>query len=101
MKISVIIPVYNEATTLDACLTAIARLRPQPFEVIVVDNNSTDNSAAIARSYPFVTVISETRQGVVHARSRGFDAASGDIIGRIDADTLVDPDWTKQIESVF
>ncbi|MDB5184387.1 MAG: glycosyl transferase family 2 [Candidatus Saccharibacteria bacterium] len=67
----------------------------------MVDNNSTDESAAIASLFPFVTVISQPRQGVVHARNAGFNAVTGDIIGRIDADTLVDPDWVATIQRLF
>jgi glycosyltransferase involved in cell wall biosynthesis len=101
MKITIVIPVYNEAAHLGACLEAIAAQAVPAHQVIVVDNNSTDATAAIARRYPFVTLLSEPRQGVVHARNRGFDTASGDIIGRIDADTLLPPEWTAQIQAIF
>lgn len=101
MKISIIIPVYNEAESLGACLAAIAAQTVAPQEVIVVDNNSTDGSAAIAAAHDFVTLLREPRQGVLHARTRGFDAASGDIIARIDADSLLPPDWLSQVEAVF
>ncbi len=101
MKISIIIPVYNEAGHLGACLEAIARQTVLPYEVIVVDNNSADTTAAIADYYPFVTLLTERRQGVVHARNRGFDAASGDVIGRIDADTLLPGSWVAQVQAIF
>lgn len=101
MKISIVIPVYNEAASLGACLEAIAAQAETPYEVIVVDNNSTDGTAAIAAGYSFVTLLSEERQGVAHARNRGFDAASGDIIGRIDADTLLPPSWVGQVRAIF
>lgn len=92
---------YNEADRIAACLWAIARQTVVPYEVIVVDNNSTDATAAIASTFPFVRVIRERRQGVVHARNRGFDAARGDIIGRLDADTLVPDDWVATVRSLF
>ena len=95
------IPVYNEAATLPACLEALAGQTAPPFEVLVVDNNSTDDSVLVAARYPFVTVLHEKRQGVLHARSLGFTAARGDIIGRIDADTEVATDWIKQLQQVF
>lgn len=101
MKISIVIPVYNEAEHLGACLAAIAAQTAAPHEVIVVDNNSTDDTAAIAAAHDFVTLLREPRQGVVHARTRGFDAASGDIIARIDADTLLETDWIAQVRTVF
>lgn len=100
-RVSIIIPVYNEAAHLPACLEAIAAQTVKPYEVIVVDNNSSDDSVAIARSYPFVRVIHEPRQGVVYARDAGFDAARGDIIGRIDADTHMAPDWVASVQCIF
>lgn len=101
MKISIVIPVYNEAAALHACLQAISRQTITPYEVIVVDNNSTDGSAAIAATFDFVTVVTEPKQGVVHARVRGFDLARGDVIARIDADSIVPPDWLAAIRKVF
>lgn len=101
MKISIVIPVYNEAATLAACLEAIAAQTVRPHQVIVVDNNSADGSAALAEAYEFVTLLREPRQGVVHARTRGFDAARGDVIARIDADTLLPPDWLACVKAIF
>lgn len=101
LKVSLVIPVYNEASQLGACLSAIAAQTAVPYEVIVVDNNSTDGTAAIAAAFGFVKLLREPKQGVVHARNRGFDAARGDIIGRIDADTLLPPDWIESARAVF
>ncbi len=101
MRVSVVIPVYNEADRIHDCLQAIADQRVQPFEVIVVDNNSTDGSGAIARAFPFVTVLHEKRQGVVYARDRGFNAARGDIIARIDADTIITDNWIETLIALF
>jgi glycosyltransferase involved in cell wall biosynthesis len=101
MKISIVIPVYNEAENLGVCLSAIARQSVSAYEVIVVDNNSTDGTLAIASAYDFVTVLREPKQGVVHARSRGFEAARGDIIARIDGDSLLPDDWLAAVEAVF
>lgn len=101
MNVSIVIPVYNEADHLAACLEAIAAQSVAPLEVIVVDNNSTDSTVAVASSFAFVKLLSEKKQGVVHARNRGFDAAKGDIIGRIDADTLLPADWVGRIQNIF
>lgn len=67
----------------------------------MVDNNSTDNTTAVARQFPFVRLLHERRQGVVYARERGFNAARGEIIGRIDADTILDPTWVEKTQEVF
>ncbi len=101
LSLSIIIPAYNEQNHLKACLDAIAGQSIKPDEVIVVDNNSSDNTAEIARSYSFVTLLSEKRQGVVFARDRGFDAAKSDIIGRIDADTILPLDWVARVKDFF
>lgn len=101
MNVSIVIPVYNEADHLAACLEAISLQSVLPQEVIVVDNNSTDGSASVAASFPFVKVLTEKKQGVVHARNRGFKAAKGEIIGRIDADTLLPSDWVAKINDIF
>lgn len=100
-RISLVIPVFNEESQLAACLHTVARQRLRPYEVIVVDNNSTDRTVQIARRFKFVKVITAKRQGVVHARDRGFNAVRGDIIGRIDADTRLPRDWTEQVVRIF
>ncbi|HSX36389.1 MAG TPA: glycosyltransferase family 2 protein [Patescibacteria group bacterium] len=96
-RISIVIPAYNEARHIGACLDAVARQTVKPHQVIVVDNNSTDATAAIAKTYPFVRLIRESQQGPLFARNVGFNAARGDIIGRIDADTRLPADWIKEI----
>jgi glycosyltransferase involved in cell wall biosynthesis len=96
-----VIPVYNEAERIGLCLETIASQSVAPREVIVVDNNSTDSTAKVAAKFPFVRVITAKRQGVVHARNRGFNAARGDIIGRIDADTRLPADWVETVQTIF
>ena len=100
LKISMVIPAFNESETIEACLKAIFE-QQYPFdEVIIVDNNSTDNTVELAKQFD-VTIITEDQQGVVFARDAGFDAATGDVIGRIDADTLLEPNWTFELLRVF
>jgi glycosyltransferase involved in cell wall biosynthesis len=101
LRISLVIPVYNEESYLADCLRS-ALAQHEPFhEIIVVDNNSTDLTARIARQFPEVTLISERKQGVVHARNRGFNTTSSDIIARIDADTRLPSDWTETVQTIF
>ncbi len=101
LRISLVIPVYNDRKCLEACLTNVSRLKRRPDEVIVVNNNSTDGSDELALNFPFVKLLNEHDQGVIHARNHGFDAASGDIIARIDSDTLLPENWINQIEQLF
>lgn len=101
LRVSLVIPAYNEERHLRACLDAVQAQSKRPFEVIVADNNSTDGTASVARTYPFVKVVREARQGRAFARSRGFDAALGDIIARIDADTILPADWVEHIQRFY
>jgi glycosyltransferase involved in cell wall biosynthesis len=99
--VSVIIPAYNEAKQIGGCLSALQKQTVQPLEIIVVDNNSTDTTAEIACSFPGVTVLSESRQGIGCARNRGFEAAKGDIIARLDADTIPANNWVESVSERF
>jgi glycosyltransferase involved in cell wall biosynthesis len=99
--ISLIIIAYNEEKVLAKCLDAIAKQTLAPYEVILVDNNSTDRTAAIANSYPFVKVVNETTQGMIPARNRGFAEATGQIFARIDADTVINKKWVAVLSTMF
>lgn len=102
LTVSVVIPAYNEAAMIGACLDALQRQTVPPDEIIVVDNNSTDETVAIVRRlYPQVKVLHESQQGIIFARNRGFNAARGDIIARMDADTQVPPGWVARLREVF
>lgn len=98
LTLTIVIPVFNEQNHLKACLSAIAAQTVLPDEVIVVDNNSTDNSVALAKQFPFVRLLNEKKQGVLYAKNRGFSAARGDIIGRIDADSILPPRWVESVK---
>lgn len=101
LTLSLIIPVYNEERHIRACLTAIQKQTVKPHEVIVVDNNCTDATVAIAKEFAFVTIISESKQGRAQARNAGFNSATGDIIGRIDGDSQPQPDWVARVVQHF
>lgn len=101
LKLSIIIPAHNEEDYLAKCLDSIARQKIKPLEVIVVDNNSTDKTVEIAEKYPFVKILHEPRQHQVFAQSTGFNAAKGDILGRIDADSILPPGWIAKVTDAF
>jgi glycosyltransferase involved in cell wall biosynthesis len=101
LALSLIIPVYNEEQHLERCLDSVAAQTVLPEEVIVVDNNSTDNTGRIAKSYSFVRVIKEKKQGVVYARTAGFNAAKYGLIGRLDADCILPVNWVDQIQKFY
>jgi glycosyltransferase involved in cell wall biosynthesis len=100
VKISVIIPAYNEEKYIGQCLKSLKKQTIAPDEVIVIDNNSTDNTASIAREYGARTV-KEPKQGMIYARNAGFDAARFPLIARADADAIAPPDWIEKIKSHF
>jgi glycosyltransferase involved in cell wall biosynthesis len=99
-SLTVVIPVRNDAAMLSGALEALHKLRRQPDEIIVVDNGSSDASAAIATTAG-ARVITEPVRGIPSATATGYDAATGDIIARIDADTIVHPSWLTRIEEAF
>lgn len=101
LTVAIIIPVYNEGHRINACLDAIAAQTDKPEEVIVVDNNCTDDTVAKAKKYPFVKVVKETVQGAVAARNKGFNTAKSDILGRIDADSQLSSDWVQVLRGSF
>ena len=101
MKISVVIPAYNEENYIQKCLDGFLAQEVPPDEIIVVDNNSTDTTADIVKKYPGVRLVKQPIQGMTPARNKGFDTAQYDIIARTDADTIVSPDWVKKIKEAF
>jgi glycosyltransferase involved in cell wall biosynthesis len=100
MKVSVVIPAFNEEKLIGRCIKALQNQTEKPYEIIVVDNNSKDKTAEIAKTLG-AKVISEKHPGATFARNTGFNAAHGDIIARIDADTLVPKNWIAGIEKHF
>ena len=101
LHVSLVIPAYNDERYLKTALDSIANQTLMPDEVIVVDNNSTDGTAALVKSYPFVRLISEKRQGVGFANHRGFMAAKNELIGRIDTDSVLEPNWVETAVQYF
>jgi glycosyltransferase involved in cell wall biosynthesis len=96
----VVIPVYNEERYLAMCLESMLDQEIKADEIIIVDNNSTDDSIKIAKRYP-VIVVREKEQGITPTRNRGFNEAHFEIIARTDADTKVPHDWIKKIKKHF
>jgi len=100
LKVSVVIPVYNEERYLEACLKSLMNQSEPADEIIVVNNNSTDNSVKIAKQFP-VRILKEKAQGMTPARNKGFNEAQFDIIARTDADTILPKNWIKRIKKSF
>jgi glycosyltransferase involved in cell wall biosynthesis len=98
--ISVIIPVHNGAAFLPAAIASVRAQTLTPQELIVVDDGSTDNSAAIAASLA-ATVVTQTQQGVAAARNTGIAQARGEYLAMLDADDLWPPEALQQLHAVL
>ncbi len=99
--ISIVIPVYNGAAYLAACLKSIQELRPAPIECIVVNDGSTDASARIAQAAGVTVVSTSGRCGPGCARNLGAGIARGEILLFVDGDVVVPPDALARIAARF
>jgi len=107
MKITVVISVYNAQDTIFLCLESLAQQEVMPYEVICVNNNSSDKSLEIIKQciekfrYLTIKVINEHKIGPAAARNKGIGIARGELIAFMDADCLAKKDWVKNIYIVF
>jgi GT2 family glycosyltransferase len=99
-SISVVVCSHNGAHTIADCCEGLSGLDYPAHEVIVVDDGSTDATAAIARRYGF-RVISTENRGLSAARNTGLRAAGGEIVAYTDDDARPDSDWLKYLASTF
>lgn len=95
MKVSIVIPAYNEEQNISRTIEAVLAQDYPNYEVIVVNNGSTDGTAQVASRYP-VRVVHEPVKGLLSARERGRLESSGDLIANIDADCLPDSGWLER-----
>jgi len=91
MKISVVIPSYNAAHFLARCLKSVFAQTLKPVDVIVVNDGSTDNTAAVAAELG-ATVVSRVNGGLSAARNSGIKVAAGEWIALLDADDMWAPE---------
>ena len=93
VRVSVIVCTRNGAATLEACLASLTRLHYSNYEIILVDDGSTDDVPEITRRHPIVRYIHQEAAGLSVARNTGAAAATGDIFAYTDDDCIADPDW--------
>ena len=106
MKISFVIPAYNEEAYLKSCLNALhAEIDLNgagvEYEIIVVDNASTDSTKSVAQSFAGVHVVHEPIKGLARAKQTGLEQSQGDIIAFLDADTMPLSGWLTTIRTTF
>ncbi|MHA7140147.1 glycosyltransferase family 2 protein [Arthrobacter sp. Sr33] len=106
--VSIVIPAYNEESVIRQCLIAAIYQSVPADEIIVIDNRSTDGTCRIVRQMqleypesPIKLLQHSAEQGLIPTRNFGFDSASGNIIGRIDADSVLEPDWVEKVLAGF
>lgn len=103
--VSIVIPAYNEEAQISKVLNSLSQQKADfQFEVIVVNNGSTDSTTDIASSYKnrlAISVINELKKGRGSARAAGFAVAKGDIILSTDADAVVPSDWIEKMIEHF
>jgi glucosyl-dolichyl phosphate glucuronosyltransferase len=101
--ISVVVCTYNRSSCLNSCLQSLAEqsVDKDSFEVLVVDNNSSDNTRQVAsvyvNKYSYFRMLFEPCQGLSHARNRGWMEAHGQYVAYIDDDAIANPDWISSI----
>ena len=101
MKISIIIPVYNSSLTLKECLEAIFNSNFKNFEVIVISDNSTDNSVGIAKQYQCKIIELSENKGPAFARNEGAKISEGDILLFVDSDVIIKKDALNYLSEKF
>lgn len=103
LRASVIVPTFNAAATLRECLAALQAqtLPADEFEVFVVDDGSTDATAAVASEFPAVKVLKVPHRGAATARNAGVAAARGPVVAMTDADCAPSPEWLERMITPF
>jgi glycosyltransferase involved in cell wall biosynthesis len=100
-RISVVICAYNAERTIRPCLESLRTLRYPNYEVIVVNDGSTDQTLQIAQEFSEVRIIAQENRGLSAARNVGSAAAAAEIIAFTDSDCVVDPDWLTYLALTF
>ncbi len=99
--ISVIVCTYNGTATLRPCLESLQKLRYADYEVLLIDDGSTEDIASIAADFPAVRYLRQEHAGLSAARNLGMKEARGEILAYTDDDCLVDEDWLTHIAAGF
>ncbi len=100
-KVSVIVCTYNGSRTMQRCIESLQRLHYPDYEVIVVDDGSTDATSAILDAFTGIRVIRQQNLGLSAARNRGAQEASGEILAYTDDDCMPDEDWLYHLVETF
>ncbi len=101
-KVSIIVPTYNGSKKISACLKALlAQKTKRPFEIIVVDDGSTDNTIEVVSRFPEIKLLRQSNSGPAVARNQGVREAQGKIVLFTDDDCIPEPDWLEEMLKPF
>jgi glucosyl-dolichyl phosphate glucuronosyltransferase len=105
-EVSIVISTYNRSQMLARAIESVLRQQGSVrYEIVIVDNNSTDTTAQVVKQYAeqnsIVRYVFEAKQGVSHGRNAGIAAARADLIAFTDDDVLVESNWVERIKAVF
>lgn len=103
MKISVVVPAYNEEKLIGKCLRSILNqtIDRKEYEIIFIDNNSSDSTSQIAKSLGIKPILYTEKKGAIWAKQYGAKKAKGDIIVITDADAVFENSWLESIVKIF
>lgn len=100
-RVSIIIPVHNCRRTIAQCLDSLVQIDHPSFEIIIVDDGSTDETPAICGAYSQVRLVRVRKGGPSKARNTGIAIARGDFVAFTDGDCIVEPGWLAELEKGF
>ena len=105
MRLTIVVPVYNVESTLERCLDSIVSQKVDDMQVVMVDDGSTDSSAAIAARYvtrhPAMTLVRQANGGLSAARNTGIAHATGDYVTFVDSDDYLCPGTLKPLLQIL
>ena len=99
--ISIVTPSYNQGDYIEETILSVKNQDYQPFEHIIIDGGSTDNTVEILKKYPHLKWISEPDKGQSDAINKGFRRANGEIIGWLNSDDLYEPHTLPKVVKIF
>jgi GT2 family glycosyltransferase len=100
-RVSVVVCTYNGGATLEQCLCSLRALDYPNYEIVVVDDGSTDSTIEILKRFPSIRAIRQDNHGLSVARNVGLHAATGEIVAYTDSDCFADPDWLSHLVYQF
>lgn len=100
MRISVIVPTYNEGKTIERCLQSLRKQTFKDYEIVVVDGHSRDKTVNIAKKYADKILFDEEK-GAGVARNLAAKVVDSEIVAFVDSDTMVPENWVETINAAF